>query len=102
MISVRTFKSLRFQRAWAIVELGLLIDSERDYDRAVALLDYLLDLVDENQQHPLFGFLDVLGTMIETYEEDHIKIAEPKSLAASRGFLKGMRVSSLREKRDRI
>jgi HTH-type transcriptional regulator/antitoxin HigA len=66
----------RFKQAWSVVEPGLLIKTERDYKRAVALLDYLLDIVGENERHPLFGLLEVLGMLIEHYEEDHVKIRD--------------------------
>ena len=34
----------------------------------------MLDLVGENQRHPLFGFLEVLGTLVESYESDHVEL----------------------------
>ena len=64
----------QFKRAWTVVSGGLSIKTGQDYRKAVALLDRLLDMVGENQRHPLFGFLDVLGTMVESYESDHVKI----------------------------
>lgn len=64
----------QFKRAWTVVSRGLSIKTPQDYKRAVALLDQLLDKVGENQQHPLFGFLEVLGTLVESYESDHFKI----------------------------
>ncbi|MBI3011524.1 MAG: helix-turn-helix domain-containing protein [Candidatus Omnitrophica bacterium] len=62
----------RFRRAWSVVYAGLSIKTEQDYQRAVALLDELLDEVGENERHPLFGFLEVLGTLIESYESDRV------------------------------
>lgn len=63
-----------FKQAWSLVSLGLAIRSEEDYRRAVRMLDQLLDEVGDNEQHPLFEFLEVLGTLIESYEDDHVKI----------------------------
>ncbi len=63
-----------FQRAWSVVRDGLSIKTEQDYKRAVALLDRLLDEVGDDEHHPLFGFLDVLGTVVESYESDHVTI----------------------------
>ncbi len=63
-----------FKRAWSHVEAGLSIKNSQDYKKAVALLDCLLDDIGENQHHPLFGFFEVLGTLIESYEADHVKI----------------------------
>lgn len=38
------------------------------------MLDWLLDEVGENERHPLFDFLEVLGTVIESYETDHVEM----------------------------
>ena len=64
----------QFKRAWTVVSGGLSIKTGHDYRKAVALLDRLLDTVGENQRHPLFGFLEVLGTLVEHYETDHVEI----------------------------
>lgn len=63
-----------FRQAWSVVSLGLSIKTERDYTRAVALLDRLLDEVGDDEGHPLFEFLEVLGTMVESYESDHVRV----------------------------
>ena len=64
----------QFKQAWSVVSAGLSIKTEQDYKRAIALLDRLLDEVGENERHPLFGFLEVLGTLIESYESDHVEM----------------------------
>ncbi len=69
---VNVLERPRFRQAWSVVSAGLSIKTEQDYQRAVALLDRLLDEVGENERHPLFGFLEVLGTLIESYESDHV------------------------------
>ena len=71
---VDVFAKPQFKRAWTVVSVGLSIKTEQDYKRATALLDPLLDMVGENKRHPLFGFLEVLGTMVESYESDHVEI----------------------------
>lgn len=48
------------------------ITTEQDYKYVAARLDQLLDTVGENKRHPLFGFLEVLGTLVESYESDHV------------------------------
>ena len=40
------------------------------------MLNRLLDEVGEDESHPFFNFLEVLGTLIESYEEDHVKIPD--------------------------
>ena len=71
---VNVLERPQFRQAWSIVSGGLSIKTEQDYKRAVALLDQLLDEVGDNQRHPLFGFLEVLGTLIENYESDHVEM----------------------------
>ena len=65
-----------FKQAWSMVGQGLAIHSEADYKRAVTMLDQLLDAVGDNQHHPLYGFLEVLGTLVESYEADHVEMAD--------------------------
>lgn len=50
--------------------------SEADYNSAVARLNALIDEVGSNQQHPLYGMLDTLGTVIHAYEQQHHAIPD--------------------------
>ena len=52
------------------------IRTEADYNQAIKMLNRLLDEVGDDESHPLFNFLEVLGTLIESYEEDHVKISD--------------------------
>ena len=65
-----------FKKAWSVVDQGLSIRTETDYNRAIEMLNKLLDEVGDNESHPLYNFLEVLGTLIESYEEDHVKIPD--------------------------
>ncbi|MFQ5641244.1 MAG: type II toxin-antitoxin system HigA family antitoxin [bacterium] len=47
------------------------IRNERQYDRAVKKLNELLDIVGDDERHPLYDLLDTLGTIIHAYEESH-------------------------------
>lgn len=58
-------------RHWASIAPLLLIRNEREYDRAVKLLNQLLDEVGDDDRHPLYGLLDTLGTVLHSYEEAH-------------------------------
>ncbi len=57
------------QPHWAVLSPYLAIQNEADYDRAVMRLHELLDEVGTNQDHPLYEFMDTLGTVIHAYEE---------------------------------
>ncbi len=59
---------------WASIAPLLSIRNERDYDRAVKLLNQLLDEVGDNERHPLYSLLDTLGTLLHAYEELHHKL----------------------------
>jgi HTH-type transcriptional regulator/antitoxin HigA len=76
MANVNVIEKPAFKRAWSVVEQGLSIKTDSAHRRAVALLDQLLDEVGVNQHHPLFNFLEVLGTLIESYEADHVEIKD--------------------------
>ncbi len=69
---VNVLEKPQFKRAWTVIGEGLSIKTERDYKKAVALLDQLLETVGDNERHPLFKFLEVLGTLVESYESDHV------------------------------
>ncbi len=73
---IAALEAPHIKRLWPMIGDGLSITTEEDYDRAVELLNQLLDEVGDDESHPLFNFLDVLGTMIERYEEDHVTIPD--------------------------
>ena len=53
---------------WLAVSSIFSIQNEEQYDRAVEVLNALLDEVETNEQHPLYGMLDTLGTVMYAYE----------------------------------
>jgi len=73
---VNILEKPEFKKAWSVVDKGLSIRTETDYNKAVKILNQLLDEVGDDESHPLFNFLEVLGTLIESYEEDHVKIPD--------------------------
>ncbi len=44
----------------------------KDYEKAVSLLDKLIDIVGENEKHPLASLIELLGGFIEQYEDLHV------------------------------
>jgi HTH-type transcriptional regulator/antitoxin HigA len=46
--------------------------TEREYRETVKLLDGLIDRVGEDETHPLASLMEVLGVLIEKYEDDHV------------------------------
>ena len=96
---VNVLERPQFKRDWSVVSVGLSIKTDMDYQRAVALLDQLLDEVGENERHSLFGFLDVLGTLIESYESDHVKMKGASGKDVLRSLMEehGLAQSDLQE-----
>ena len=46
--------------------------NEDDYRRLVALLDGLIDEVGEDESHPLASLMEIVGTAIEEFENEHV------------------------------
>ena len=80
------FDAASIESAWTAFEHtvdGLLpIRSDRQYRRAVGLLNALLDVVGANERHPLAGLLDVLADLLNAHEAREIPMpdAEPREV----------------------
>ena len=48
------------------------VQTEEDYDGLVSLLDRLVDEVGGDESHPLASLMEVLGVLIEKYEDEHV------------------------------
>ena len=46
--------------------------TESDYRQLVELLDSLVDEIGEDVTHPLASFMEVVGILIEKYEDEHL------------------------------
>ena len=46
--------------------------SDVEYNRLVRLLDALIDEVGENEGHALASLMEVIGVLIEKYEDEHV------------------------------
>jgi hypothetical protein len=56
-----------------------------EYDRALARLDELLDLVGTNARHPLYSLLDTMGTLVYANETQRQQLAEGNGIGAPDG-----------------
>jgi HTH-type transcriptional regulator/antitoxin HigA len=43
-----------------------------EYDRLVNVLDQLIDQVGDDETHPLASLMEVIGVLIERYEDEHV------------------------------
>ena len=46
--------------------------TEADYQRLVAFLDRLIDEVGEDEGHPLASLMELVGVLIERYEDEYV------------------------------
>jgi HTH-type transcriptional regulator / antitoxin HigA len=46
--------------------------TEREYNELVELLDTLIDEVGQDEKHPLASLMDVIGVLIERYEDQYV------------------------------
>lgn len=84
---------------WLTIRPLLTIRNEREYDRAVKLLNELLDEIGTNERHPLYSFMDTLGTLVEAYEEEHHPVSASSGADILRYLMEehGLSQSDLRE-----
>ena len=61
------------ERTWpSLAALLYVPHSESEYNRLVEMLDSLIDTVGENENHSLASLLEVIGVLVEKYEDDNV------------------------------
>ena len=50
-----------------------------EYERLVGLLDELVDEVGNDETHPLASLMEVVGSLIERYEDEYVPALESSS-----------------------
>ncbi|HFC12732.1 MAG TPA: transcriptional regulator [Anaerolineae bacterium] len=61
---------------WLALKPILSLDNEAAYERALNMVEALLDEVRENEQHPLYGLFVTLVQLIKSYEATHHPIPD--------------------------
>lgn len=60
-------------KAWPPLSRAVRVPrTESDYNELVELLDRVTDQVGEDENHPLASLMDVLGVLVEKYEDEHV------------------------------
>jgi HTH-type transcriptional regulator / antitoxin HigA len=60
-------------QAWHALETMVYVPhTEEEYQRLAVFLDALIDEVGEEETHPLASLMEVIGVLIERYEEEHV------------------------------
>lgn len=57
------------------VKMGT-IQNEADYDRVIAFMNGLLDVVGDDEEHELADLLDLVGQLVADYESTHHVVAD--------------------------
>lgn len=63
----------QFESTWPALATVLFVPhSEPEYKRLVGVLDTVTDLVGEDESHPLASLMEVIGVLVERYEDEHV------------------------------
>jgi HTH-type transcriptional regulator/antitoxin HigA len=70
------------EQVWpSLAKLVFVPHTEHDYQQLVSLLDALIDEVGEDERHPLASLMELVGVLIETYEDQHVPEITDESFA---------------------
>lgn len=75
------------------------IHNEKSYVRMTALMNSLLDVAGDDENHPLSSLLELVSDMVARYEQEHYAIepAEPKDALRFLMEARGMKQDALSE-----
>src|SRR6184192_3066943 len=72
-ITMSTLELENVTKAWPPLSRAVRVPhTEQEYSELVELLDGLTDAVGEDENHPLASLMDVLGVLIEKYEDERV------------------------------
>jgi len=65
-------------KAWPPISRAVHVPhTKAEYEDLVEFLDHLTDEVGEDEKHPLSSLMDVIGVLIEKYEDEHVPALGP-------------------------
>ena len=60
-------------KVWSsISEILFVPHTKQEYQAMVDLLDNLIDEIGEDEKHPLASLMEIVGVLIEKYEDEHV------------------------------
>lgn len=63
----------RAEQVWSSIDSVLFVPhSDAEYERLVGILDQLIDIVGEDETHPLASLMEIIGVLIEKYEDENV------------------------------
>ena len=61
------------QNVWPLLtEVVFVPHAQSEYQRLTEVLDNLIDVVGEDEDHPLASLMEIIGVLIEKYEDEHV------------------------------
>ncbi len=61
------------QNVWPMLtEVVFVPHAQSEYQRLTEVMDNLIDVVGEDEDHPLASLMEVIGVLIEKYEDEHV------------------------------
>lgn len=61
------------ERVWPSLSILLFVPhTEQEYGRLVQMLDTLIDVVGEDETHPLASLMEVIGVLVEKYVDERV------------------------------
>ncbi len=77
-------------KGWPLIDNVLALPhKEEEYQQVVALLDEVIDIVGEDESHPLASLMETLGTLVETYELQTIPEISGNPIQTLRSLMEG-------------
>ncbi len=61
--------------------------TDSEYDDLVDFLDHLIDIIGNDENHPLASLMDTVGTLIEFYDNEHYPFSEGDPIEVLKYFL---------------
>ena len=72
-MSMQSLDVSKTTNAWSSLAGTVFVPhSEEEYRRLVALLDNLIDEVGEDEAHPLASLMEIVGVLIQNYEDQNV------------------------------
>lgn len=70
---MKTIDIQQAQKSWLNLQNTLFVPhTEEEYNRLVGFLDILIDEVGEDETHPLASLMEIIGILIESYEDQNV------------------------------
>jgi HTH-type transcriptional regulator/antitoxin HigA len=61
------------EQAWpSLAKILYVPHNHTEYERLVSILDQLIDEIGNDENHPLASLMEVIGVLIEKYEDEHV------------------------------